>query len=154
MKTRHTNMLAMANFLSTKAEPKLVRHPIFPLQPTLIKCQFYKPWELLPEEEERIKQQLIDTKSRIDNEVADFNTRHPQAVSEEEKTNGASTTKEPVGEPHAETAPLISIVPSTAVDTTNSPVTIPTQAQSDQVTAQEEHNGEIVVENDEDTVIY
>ena len=72
-----------------------------------------------------------------------------------EKANGESS-KEPVGEPHAESSPLISNVPSsTAVDTTNSPSVL-LQAQSDQVTtnAQEEHNGEVVVENDEDTVIY
>lgn len=95
----------------------------------------------------------MDTTTQIEQEVTDFNQRHPKAVSEE-KTNGTSI-KEPVGEPHAESSPTISQVPSsTVVDTTNSPVPLQAQAPSDQLTAQEEHNGEVVVENDEDTVIY
>lgn len=54
-----------------------------------------------------------------------------------------------MGEPRTESPSV-----SNAVDTTNdTPVT-----QSEQVTAEkqsmEEHNGEVVVENEEDTVIY
>jgi hypothetical protein len=88
----------------------------------------------------------------IEREVEEFNARHPtppgiEAV-EEGKANG--TSKETVGEPHAE-SPSVSNV----IDTTNLPVKA---TQSDQVTAekqaQEEHNGEVVVENEEDTVIY
>ena len=68
--------------------------------------------------------------------------------SPEKKTNG--TSKEMVGEPQIE-SPSVS-----NFDTTNiSPVQAP---QSEQVKAekqaQEEHNGEVVVENEEDTVIY
>jgi hypothetical protein len=56
-----------------------------------------------------------------------------------------------VGEPHTESPSV-----SKAVDTTND---TPAQGtQSDQVTTEkqslEEHNGEVVVENEEDTVIY
>ena len=55
-----------------------------------------------------------------------------------------------MGEPHTE-SPSVSNV----VDTTNSPIQTP---QSDRVKAEnearEEHNGEVVVENEEDTVIY
>lgn len=72
----------------------------------------------------------------------------------EEQTNGTSTTKESVGEPHAEPTPISNVPSSSTVDTTNSPVPLQAQEPSEQVTAQEEHNGEVVVENDEDTVIY
>lgn len=54
-----------------------------------------------------------------------------------------------MGEPQTESPSVPNI------DTTNIPVQ---EAQSDQVRAekqaQEEHNGEVVVENEEDTVIY
>jgi hypothetical protein len=84
--------------------------------------------------------------------VDEFHSRHPKEggrdSSAESKTNG--TSKETVGEPQTESPS----VPN--VDTTNvSPVQ---ETQSDQVKAekqtQEEHNGEVVVENEEDTVIY
>ncbi|KAH8770241.1 pinin/SDK/memA/ protein conserved region-domain-containing protein [Hyaloscypha sp. PMI_1271] len=136
MRIRHSNMLAMAQFLSTKAEPKL----------------YYKPWELLPRDEDRIRKQIVDAEALIEREVDEFYTRHPKEngrdSSAESKTNGAS--KETVGEPQLE-SPSVS-----NVDTTNlSPVQAP---QSEKVKAekqaQEEHNGEVVLENEEDTVIY
>lgn len=71
-----------------------------------------------------------------------------QETSEDgDKTNNMS--KETLGEPHTE-SPSIS-----NVDTTNPPVQAP---QSDQITTEkhslEEHNGEVIVEAEEDTVIY
>ena len=73
----------------------------------------------------------------------------------EEQTNGTSISNKEESV-KAESSPTITNVPSsTVVDTTNSPVPLQAQAIFDQVTAaQEEHNGEVVVENDEDTVIY
>lgn len=107
---------------------------------------------MLPRDEDRIKQQIADAEAIIEREVDEFYTRHPkeggQDSSAESKTNG--TSKETVGEPQLE-SPSVS-----NVDTTNIP---PVQApQSDEVKAeklaQEEHNGEVVLENEEDTVIY
>ncbi|TVY93289.1 hypothetical protein LAWI1_G000684 [Lachnellula willkommii] len=135
MRIRHTNMLAMANSLTTNAEPKL----------------YYKPWELLPREEERIKEQIAEAEALIAREVDEFYARYPKAHVEESsaKEKANITSKETVGEPRTESPSV-----SKAVDTTNdTPVT-----QSDQVTAEkqsmEEHIGEVVVENEEDTVIY
>jgi hypothetical protein len=88
----------------------------------------------------------------MERELDEFYAKHPKEdggdSSAESKTNG--TSKETVGEPRLE-SPSVS-----NVDTTNiSPVQAP---QSDQVKAekqaQEEHNGEVVLENEEDTVIY
>jgi hypothetical protein len=101
---------------------------------------------------DRIKKQIIDAEELIERGLEEFYTRHPKEggrdPSAESKTNG--TSKETVGEPQLE-SPSVS-----NVDNTNLP---PVQApQSDEVKAeklaQEEHNGEVVLENEEDTVIY
>lgn len=121
----------------------------------LISVQFYKPWQLLPQQEERIKNQVAEAEALIEREVTEFEARKPKEKSngkiETEDTNGAS--KETVGEP-ATKSPS---VPSLALaDTTNLP-DAPQAPQSEQKTekqALEEHNGEVVVENEEDTVIY
>lgn len=67
----------------------------------------------------------------------------------EEKQNNSS--KETVGEPRTESPPISNI----QVDPTNPPTQAP---QSNQPAtgrhSLEEHNGEVVVEADEDTVIY
>lgn len=138
MRIRHSNTLAVANFLQTKAVPKL----------------FYKPWQLLPQQEERIKNQITEAEALIEREVTEFEARKPKEKSqgkiETEDTNGAS--KETVGEPATESPS----VPSLAlVDTTNLPdVQAPQSEQTTEKHALEEHNGEVVVENEEDTVIY
>merc|ERR1712225_196839 len=135
IETRHSNLLAMAHFLCTKSEPKI----------------YYKPWELLPRDEERIKSQIREAEATIERETSQFDLRHPNRpgrTEKEERSN--STSKETVGEPQAE-SPSVSKV----ADTTNSPVQIPQSEQNEtEKQAQEEHNGEVVVENDEDTVIY
>ena len=107
---------------------------------------------MLPRDEDRIKKQIADAEALIEREVEEFYAKHPKEGGRDSsagsKTNGAS--KETVGEPQLE-SPSVS-----NVDTTN---LSPVQAhQSDEVKAekqaQEEHNGEVVVENEEDTVIY
>ncbi|KAH7419561.1 pinin/SDK/memA/ protein conserved region-domain-containing protein [Cadophora sp. MPI-SDFR-AT-0126] len=134
MRTRHSNLLAMANFLCTKSEPKI----------------YYKPWELLPRDEERIKTQIKEAEATIERETSQFDLRHPNRPGRKEKEERSnSTSKETVGEPQAE-SPSVSKVD----DTTNSPVQIHQSEQKAEKQAQEEHNGEVVVENDEDTVIY
>ncbi len=109
----------------------------------------------MPSDEERIKDQIAEAKAAIEREEADFRAKHPKDISREpvtqdEKEETIATSKETVGEPQAE-----SLSVSNDVDTTNSHVQVP---QPDPITAenqaQEEHSGEVVVENDEDTVIY
>jgi hypothetical protein len=108
---------------------------------------------LLPREEERTKEQIAEAEVLIEREVDEFYARYPKAPEEESsaKEKANITSKETVGEPRTESPPV-----SKAVDTTNNnPVQV---TQSDQATAEkqsmEEHNGEVVVENEEDTVIY
>ncbi|OAX84298.1 hypothetical protein ACJ72_01340 [Emergomyces africanus] len=60
MRLRHSNQLAMAHFLKTTAEPVL----------------YYKPWQLRPEEEDRIKQQIEDCETAIAMEIKDFEAKN------------------------------------------------------------------------------
>ncbi|KAF7194542.1 Pinin-like 1 [Pseudocercospora fuligena] len=53
MRTRHKQMLNTANFLQTRTEPKL----------------YYRPWDLLPDEEDRIEDQVRDAQAEIDKEL-------------------------------------------------------------------------------------
>ncbi|KAF4633851.1 hypothetical protein G7Y89_g4260 [Cudoniella acicularis] len=108
-------------------------------------AEYYKPWELLPRDEDRIKTQIAEAEAVIKQDLEDFNRLHPERASQtstEEKAN--ITSAETVGEPQTE-SPSVSKVADTTNDT---PVT-----QSEKQ-ALEEHNGEVVVENEEDTVIY
>lgn len=66
MRTRHSNMLAMAHCLRTRSEPKL----------------YYRPWELTPEQEDVIKDQIRDAEDEIANEVRQFRRRKEQRLSD------------------------------------------------------------------------
>lgn len=107
---------------------------------------------MLPQDEERIKVQLTDAEDNIKREEDEFYARHPDFTRRKslitDKTNVTPT--ETVGEPQIEPPSV-----SSAVDTTND---TPAKDTQEQVTSQkqssEEHNGEVVVENEEDTVIY
>ncbi|KUJ19276.1 uncharacterized protein LY89DRAFT_683182 [Mollisia scopiformis] len=133
MRIRHTNMLAMAQYLYTKAEPRL----------------YYIPWKMRPVDEERIKTQVAGTQALIEREVSEFQARlsneKVRGKTEAGETNGVS--KETVGELATESPSVPTISHN---DTTNAQ---PEQVKTEK-NALEEHNGEVVVENEEDTVIY
>ncbi|KAH8653122.1 pinin/SDK/memA/ protein conserved region-domain-containing protein [Tricladium varicosporioides] len=136
MRIQHSSRLAMAQFLCTKTEPKL----------------YYMPWELLPEQKALIKSQIAEAEEAIRKELDDFESQHPERIrqtSTDEKTN--NTSKETVGEPQVESLSVSKISDST--NDTPVQVTQPDQVASEKQ-ALEEHNGEVVVENEEDTVIY
>lgn len=159
---RHSNMLARAHFLSTKTEPKLVcaTNPIYYMLSANMP-QYYKPWEPLPEEVDRIKQQISEVEALIKRELDEFDKSHPEEPSkeaptlEEEKIDTSS--KETVGEPHTESPPIsnVDVEPVKPIEPTNPHVQTP---QPDQSATGEhssgEHNGEVLVEAEEDTVIY
>lgn len=137
MRIRHSNMLAMAHFLCTKTEPKV----------------YYKPWELLPRDEERIKSQIAEAEALINQEEKEFKARHstltdsPISKDNEKQKKANNTSDEMVGE-------LLAEPPSATtkeLDTTNKQA--PESGETAKVSL-ELHNGEVVVENEEDTVIY
>ncbi|APA15006.1 hypothetical protein sscle_14g097760 [Sclerotinia sclerotiorum 1980 UF-70] len=135
MRIRHTNMLAMAGFLSTETEPKL----------------YYKPWQLSVRNEATIKAQIEKVEILIEEEKSEWARQHQeQGLKVEEEFEVKVMSDVMMGEPHTEPPS------SSNIDTTN-PISA-LVAQSSQVKTEkdnlEEHNGEVVVEAEEDTVIY
>ncbi|KAJ5295723.1 hypothetical protein N7508_010544 [Penicillium antarcticum] len=61
MNTRHGNMIAMAHFLKTRAEPVL----------------YYKPWQSRPGDESVIQKQIEEAQATVAREVAEFEARYP-----------------------------------------------------------------------------
>lgn len=124
---------------------------------------------MTPAQTDRIKQQKVDVETTIEREVTDFYARNPSARrpslpaktdQEAEKTNIKS--EETMGEPQVESSSGSLIESNAKVDTTNPPDHSEQVAQvknEDSTAAAEqeltdEHNGEIILENEEDTVIY
>ena len=112
----------------------------------------------MPEEEASIKTQITDAETVIERELGDFYKRHPnlrskpepeQATKEEEKAN--KTSKETMGEPQSESPSALNIQVDTTNPSTQTPQLEVPVADKD---GSEEHNGEVVVEAEEDTVIY
>ncbi|KKK13504.1 hypothetical protein P175DRAFT_0512392 [Aspergillus ochraceoroseus IBT 24754] len=157
MQTRHTNLVAMAYCLKTRTEPVL----------------YYKPWQLRPQNESIIRDQVHDAEATVARELEEFEAR--SAAQEEEALD---TEKQKLPEETAEQA-------STSKDTQNAqstePETDPARAetnhdkdpsivktestpaihndiplnhdQADVHRGAEDDGGE-VVEDNEDTVIY
>ena len=76
MKARHDNMLHLAHFLHTKAEPRL----------------YYKPWEMSPEEEDRIEDQIAEARDIIQRERDEFDAREEEERRRERRATPDATT--------------------------------------------------------------
>ncbi|KAI9049968.1 hypothetical protein LZ554_006115 [Drepanopeziza brunnea f. sp. 'monogermtubi'] len=114
MRTRHSNLIAMAHFLYTASEPRI----------------YYSPWKLLSRDEERIKTQIKEAEATIDRETSEFKLRYPdRSVRNDSRTEKADSMSKETPAPQSE-------------------------QNKDENQVQEEHTGEVVVENVEDTVIY
>ncbi|KAG9951883.1 hypothetical protein KCU85_g2469, partial [Aureobasidium melanogenum] len=165
MRIKHESMKAMSNFLVTLTEPKL----------------YFKPWELLPEQEDQINRQREDVDVQIDQELDDFDqvrqrwqkedanghTDHQDTATrdEQEASNGtnhaAVSTTEPaddqdqggVADPETEPASTLSAIATESTEDKQAQE----QAADDADRQRKESiddTGDIVVEADEDTVIY
>lgn len=76
MKARHNNMLHLAHFLYTKTEPRL----------------YYKPWEMSPEEEDRIDDQIAEARAAIQRELDEYEDRQEEErMRERRRTPDEST---------------------------------------------------------------
>ena len=116
---------------------------------------------MLPGDAERIKEQIADTEALIEREIQEFNKRHKTQLRPEERRRSEEETKdetaETEGEHHEESSPLPPVAES---DSTNPLLPVQEQALesgNDHATTERdplEENGEVVVEGDEDTVIY
>ncbi|KAL8631279.1 hypothetical protein Q9189_002962 [Teloschistes chrysophthalmus] len=142
-------MLAQAHFLQTTAEPKL----------------YYKPWELLPSEDARIKSQIEAVEEQIQRETAESNTdvaANPQPAQEPPTQE---TKVETEREPEHATATV-----GSESDIPQEDKTLPNGAPTDQKadnpppetepaasvepSKDNEDDGGEMVEADEDMVIY
>ncbi|OJJ37623.1 hypothetical protein ASPWEDRAFT_171092 [Aspergillus wentii DTO 134E9] len=163
MRTRHSNLVAMAHFLKTKTKPVL----------------YYKPWQLTHRDEDVIQDQIDEAEATVARETADFEERHPSPTEEESKEQKERTQSEVVAE--QDPAPLPDKEPkepkeetaNDAAGTTNAETdhdkgheiiagtdgtadrqdAAPVNDQPDAHRAAEDDGGE-VVEDQEDTVIY
>ncbi|RKF81936.1 putative pinin sdk mema domain-containing protein [Golovinomyces cichoracearum] len=140
MKNRHANMRATANFLCTNTEPKL----------------YYKPWELLPEQKERIEVQVASVSQAIESEISEFRRKSGKNKDLEEEEKCKEISEEVAGEPRAEpriVIPKINDAHDTAANTNQNSEKADVKVE-ERDGDKEEHNGEVMVENEEDTVIY
>ncbi|EME45734.1 hypothetical protein DOTSEDRAFT_71432 [Dothistroma septosporum NZE10] len=79
MHMRHKDMLSNANFLQTQSEPKL----------------YYKPWELLPDEEDRIEDQIRDVEKQIDKELDEWDIEKRRKLNEIDGRTEDDETRNP-----------------------------------------------------------
>ena len=166
MQIRHSNLLAQAHFLQTKAEPKLVRLNENTALERADLFQYYKPWELLPGDEDRIKSQVEEADRTIARENSQHEADHSSDVPpplEAKKDENAEVEKsvsspsETVG-PNTNEKETISS-PQHKKDANTEGSTEPeldakTKVQSETAKDQGDDGGEEMLEGEEDTVIY
>ncbi|KAF4839048.1 Pinin-like protein 1 [Colletotrichum tropicale] len=138
MKTRHSNMLAMAHSLRTKTQPQI----------------FFRPWKLTREQEDEIDDQIQDAKATIAREVEVFNERRE----EHERRYGQSR-------PPSRQEQSAPVTAEASTDATSAPEAPPAEAlKADTNTLshdterhdREPHDesGDVVEDAEEDMVIY
>ncbi|KAI7230264.1 hypothetical protein KC330_g7040 [Hortaea werneckii] len=178
MRARHRQMLDQANFLQTKAEPKIL----------------YRPWELRSEEEDLIDEQIRKAKDAVDREVDEWEARKQGSAStpardeamqgvesgskeddaswkeaDEKEENDGDKKVSDQPSPDAVTQPPAEKVPDSQpaeLKKEEEPAEEQHQAEQNETAAgspsqkQEQENNEVdehgdhVVEGEEDTVIY
>ncbi|MCJ1395534.1 hypothetical protein MMC18_008420 [Xylographa bjoerkii] len=146
MQIRHSNLLATANFLQTKAEPKL----------------YYKPWDLLPEYEARIKAQIMEAEATIERENMEHGVQSPKLVDDSLQTTDTtmadveSEKPETVGQLTNDEEPpeSSSISITNAQPVIESEMTVEASTTSEVPKDHVDDGGDVVVEGEEDMVIY
>ncbi|KAL8948506.1 MAG: hypothetical protein Q9222_005309 [Ikaeria aurantiellina] len=153
MHIRHSNMLAQAHFLQTEATPKL----------------YYKPWELLPSEEDKIKSQVDTTEDIIQQELEQFDSESAREITEsqqaaeapppeptvepEKATENANETVGPeTNAPQPANGPTDDGVPDTK-SVASSPAPKPDAMDQQENTKDHEDDGGEMMEADEDMII-
>ncbi|MCJ1247998.1 hypothetical protein MMC30_005213 [Trapelia coarctata] len=149
MQIRHSNLLATAHFLQTKAEPKL----------------YYKPCDLLSDDEAKIKSQIEAAETTVERETAEFKAQDPEAIKtlrqQEAKVSmdlvdHPSQDLETVGQVTNAEGPNDPLQDSNANHLSTLPVehTVESSATSDVSKDHVDDGGEVLMEGEEDTVIY
>ncbi|KAI2471428.1 hypothetical protein F4781DRAFT_429323 [Annulohypoxylon bovei var. microspora] len=137
MRTRHTNLLAVARFLETKSTPKI----------------YYLPWDPTDEQEDTIKCQIRDAEDTIEKEALDFKqhkeqrlkalgiTADPLALESKDKVGSKPDDEHPTDIPQSNPSPT----------TTNHP---PSHAGKVGHEKEPDRADDVMIEEVEDTVIY
>ncbi|KAI0480832.1 pinin/SDK/memA/ protein conserved region-domain-containing protein [Xylariaceae sp. FL0804] len=141
MKTKHANMLDMAHHLKTKSRPEI----------------YYLPWDITQEQEDTIRDQVRNVQSIIDREVSEFERRKEQRM----KALGIPAPKPPSPEPPEAREPVGKSdheppADSPLLDSTNKPAP-PHASKPGGGGGQEkepDRADDVMIEEDEDTVIY
>ncbi len=98
MRIRHKNMLDRANFLVTKAEPKVVSRTEFEVLGKSDELtdtrQYFRPWDLRAAEEDRIDEQIKETQALIGREVEEFEARLPRKQTILDDADGNTLTQD------------------------------------------------------------
>lgn len=143
MKHKHFKLLAQAQYLRTRAEPHIVSRELESLthgQTDLY--QYYLPWKLTDEQEDTIDDQIRSAKAQIEQESEAWDRKHGR------QTEKVAVEEQPSLEP--EPAPQ-------AADPTPEAVSADDVASKAEIEAdkdQHDVSGDVLVEADEDTVIY
>ncbi|KAI1186852.1 pinin/SDK/memA/ protein conserved region-domain-containing protein [Nemania serpens] len=137
MKTRHTDMLAKARYLQTRAKPKI----------------FYLPYELTREQEDTIQDQIHQTEKMIEREVLKFRQR------KEERLQNLGIAVKPSMPSKDETVGKFHDEPPTAdkpqPESTNRPSSRATnKVRPEKPEKESDKADDVMIEEDEDTVIY
>ncbi|KAI0428605.1 pinin/SDK/memA/ protein conserved region-domain-containing protein [Xylaria sp. FL1042] len=133
LKTKHTDLLAKARYLQTKARPKI----------------FYLPWELTRTQEDTIRDQIQQTEKMVEKELAEFKERKEQRLQGMGIAVKPSSSEkdETVGKPNDE-APADKSHP---VSTNRPPSRATNKVGPDK---EPDRVDDVMIEEDEDTVIY
>jgi hypothetical protein len=83
-------MLNRAKYLQTESEPRIVSHYAALVLFLTNVFQFYKPWDLRPDEEDRIEDQIRDAQAQIDKELDDFDEQYRRHGSSANVADGTS----------------------------------------------------------------
>jgi hypothetical protein len=150
MKSRHSNMLAMAHSLRTQAEPRIVRNMVTGSSRTATDNigQYYRPYDLTREQEDVIDDQIKDAKAVIQREVEEFNLRREQHMKQYGRGRPSTARGETMS---SAAAPGDADSSATLSRPTNGSSTQASRHGPDKVSHDE---GDVVVEADEDMVIY
>lgn len=142
-----------------------VIHGLTPL--TNLIAQYYKPWEQLPGDDAKIKSQVMEAERMVEHELAQFEGANAGSDHENElplDTNQALLSRANDVAGSSETVGLANVLPesstSTAIGDTNPEIPsipdVPARAVEppDALKDHGDNGGEIVLEGEEDTVIY
>ena len=182
MRIRHSNMLAVARFLHTDKEPRLVSRSFTVWAAIrLTSSQYYKPWKLSPSQEERIRTQVDEAEMSVRKERRDSEGYHQDEAKLHEgsdepgkeqqdrshvtdasaeapdttMTDAEDDRTKPGDEaPRADDADHSN--PQAATATNCGPENLPVHSDERHGSADsgDSDGGEVVLEADEDTVIY